>query len=273
MSRVERDAREATGSGGGHGGSGGPGETGFARRVAAAFAMGLREYARTPVLLALLVFLPAYFVGLLVYLLPESSVPIEAAGAETVVVQSAELYGILLVPLTSALVGGIAGLFLMLNARDADGRLVVAGYRPSQLLLARVGLLAVAAGVAVGVSLVVLSVEVVPERLGWFVAASVLAGLTYGLFGALAGLALSRLAGVYFLLFAPMVDVFFFQNPMVSDAHWLAACLPGRFVTEAAVDAGFSASVSLEPLGWAVAYLVGVGVVTGVAYYRSMRLG
>ncbi|WP_435181668.1 ABC transporter permease [Halorussus sp. AFM4] len=271
MSRI--DAGAPAGDGGAPRDGGDRPGLGFARRVAAAFEMGLREYARTPVLLALLVFLPAYFVGVLVYLLPASPVPVAVAGEGTVAVPSSELYGILLVPLLCALVGGIAGLFLMLNARDADGRLVVAGYRPAQLLVARVGLLAVAAGVAAGVSLGVLSVEVVPERLGWFVAASVLAGLTYGLVGALAGLALSRLAGVYLLLFAPMVDVFFFQNPMVGDPHWLASYLPGHFATEVAVDAGFSASVSLEPLGWAVAYLLAVGAAAGVAYYRSMRSG
>lgn len=268
MSRVERG--DAGGAPDPRDGGDRPG-AGFASRVAAAFEMGLREYARTPVLLALVVFLPAYFAGILVFLLPESSVPIEVAGEGTVAVPSSELYGVLLVPLMSALVGGVAGLFLLLNARDADGRLVVAGYRPIQLLLARVGLLAVAAAAAAGVSLGVLAVEVVPERLGWFVAASVVAGLTYGLVGALAGLALSRLAGVYLLLFAPMVDVFFFQNPMVRDPHWLAAYLPGHFATEAAVDAGFSATASLEPLGRALAYLVAVGAVAAVAYYRSMR--
>lgn len=241
--------------------------------VATAFEMGLREYARTPVLLALLVFLPAYFVGVLVFLLPDSAVPVEVAGRGTVALPSSQLYGILLVPLVCSLVGGIAGLFSMLTARDTDGRLAVAGYRPAQLLLARVGLLAVAGAVAAGVSLAVLSVEVVPQRLGWFAVASVLAGLTYGLVGALAGLVLSRLAGVYLLLFAPMVDVFFFQNPMVSDPHWFASYLPGHYVTEVAVDAGFSASVALEPLGWAILYLGVMGVVTASAYYRTMRLG
>ncbi|NEU58147.1 ABC transporter permease [Halorussus sp. MSC15.2] len=241
--------------------------------TATAFEMGLREYARTPVLLALLVFLPAYFVGVLVFLLPDSPVPVEVAGRGTVTLPSSQLYGILLVPLMCALVGGIAGLFLMLTARDADGRLAVAGYRPAQLLFARVGLLAVAAAVAAAVSLAVLSVEVVPDRLGWFAVASVLAGLTYGLVGALAGLVLSRLAGVYLLLFAPMVDVFFFQNPIVSDPHWLASSLPGHYATAVAVDAGLSASVAFEPLGRAVLYLGAVSVVTAVAYYRTIRLG
>lgn len=246
---------------------------GFGGRAAAAFETGLREYARTPVLLALLVFLPAYFVGVLVYLLPESTVPIGVPGSGTLTVPSTQAYGVLLVPMMAAFVGGLAGLFLMLTARDADSRLVVAGYRPAELLVARFGLLVGAALVAVTVSLAALSVAVVPESPGWYVAASVVAGLLYGLVGTLAGLVLSRLAGVYLVLFVPMIDLFFFQNPLVRDAHWLAGYLPGSAVAEVAVDAGFSASVALDPLRSTAAYLGVLGVVTAAAYYRSMQVG
>lgn len=244
-----------------------------AQRVVTAVEMGLREYARTPVLLALLVFLPAYFVGILVYLLPASSVPVVVPESGTVTVTSTEAYGVLLVPMMAALVGGLAGLFLTLTARDADGRLVVAGYRPAELLAARFALLVGAALVACGVSLAALSFEVVPESPAWYVAASVLAGVLYGVVGTLAGLVFSRLAGVYLVLFVPMIDLFFFQNPMVKDPHWLAGYLPGDAVVEVAVDAGFSGSVALDPLGRAAAYLVVATAFATVAYYRSMRLG
>lgn len=239
-------------------------------RAATAFEMGLREYARTPVLLGLLVFLPAYFVGVLVYLLPETTVPLDVPGAGTFTASSAALYGILLVPMLCGLVGGLAGLFSMLTARDADSRLVAAGYRPVAIFAGRVGLLALAGLVSAAVSLAALSIETVPESLGWFVAASVVAALTYGMVGTLAGLVVSRLAGVYLMLFVPTIDVFFFQNPLVADAHWLAAYLPGHYATKVATDAGFSASVALEPLGRAVAYLAVLTALTAGAYYRTV---
>ena len=123
--------------------------------------------------------------------------------------------------------------------------------------------------VASAVSLAALSIRTVPESLGWFVAASVVAAsvvaaFTYGMIGALAGLVLSRLAVVYVMLFGPMIDVFFFRNPLVTDTHWMAAYLPGHYVTEVAVDAGFSGSVALEALAAAL---------TALASYRSVRVG
>jgi len=232
--------------------------------------MGLREYARTPVLLALLLFLPAYFVGVFVYVLPTSSVPIYVPGSGRLTVQTVEIYGALLVPLMGALIGGIAGLFVMLSATDADARLSIAGVGPVSLLAARFTLVAVAGLIAVGVSLAVLATTFVPEALVPFVLASVVVGVTYGLLGTLAGLVVSRLAGVYLMLIAPMLDVFFFQNPMIEDAHWLATYLPGNFPTEIAVDAAFSGSVEWGPFGPALGWLAVAGGLAAVAYYRAL---
>lgn len=244
-----------------------------ARRLGTTVEMGLREYARTPVLVAMLVLLPAYLVAVLVYLLPSSPVPVHVPGSGRVAVETVRVYGVLLVPTMAGLVGGLAGVFVMLSARDADGRLVVAGARPAELVVARYVLVGVAGLVATGVTMTVLSVAVVPERPGPFVVASVLAALTYGLLGTVAGLAVGRLAGVYLALLAPMVDVFFFQNPIVADPHWLARYLPGHHLAELAVDAGLSETVALEPLGWALAYLAVVGVLATAALYRSLGSG
>lgn len=247
--------------------------SGATRRLRATVGMGLREHARTPVLVALLVLLPAYFVGVFVHLLPSSTLPVVVPGSGRTTVETVAVYGVLLVPTMAALVGGLAGLFAMLAARDADVRLVVAGARPAELVVARYVLVAVAGLVATGVSLGVLSVAVVPERPAWFVAASVVAALSYGLVGTLAGLVAGRLTGVYLVVFAPMVDLLFFQNPLVEEAHWLARFLPGHRVARVAVDAGLSATVDPAPLGWALAYLAVVGVVATAAVYRSLGSG
>jgi ABC-2 type transport system permease protein len=240
-------------------------------RVGRAFEMGLREYARTPVLLALLLFLPVYFVGVFVFLLPASEMPVTVPGEGERLIATAELYGVLLVPLLAGLIGGIAGMFLMQAARDADARLVLAGYRPVQVIVARVGLLALAGVVATAVALAVLSIEYVPESLGVLVAASILAGLIYGLVGVLVGLVLGRLAGVYTMLFVPMLDVFFLQNPTTETELWIAPYFPGHAVTEIAVDAGFSTDVALTPFLEGLAMLAVVGALAVAAFYRTTR--
>lgn len=239
-------------------------------RTAVAVEMGLREYARTPVLLALLVFLPAYFVGIFVYVIPSSQVPVHVPGDGLLLVETVELFGILLVPLVAGLIGGLAGLFSMLTGSETDARLVAAGFDPWQFLLARYALVLVAGLVATGVALAVLSVETLPDRLDWYLAAAALLALTYGLLGALASLVVSRLAGVYAILVVPMIDVGFFQNPMIDDPHWIAAYLPGHYATALAVDAGLSETVSTDPLWGALASLSLVVVLTTAAYYRSL---
>jgi hypothetical protein len=234
--------------------------------------MGLREYARTPVLLALLTVMPVYFVGVFTVLLPASDIPVTVPGEGRQVLPVADVYGVLLVPLIAGLIGGIAGLFLMQAAREADARLVLAGYRARQVVLARFGLLAVASALATAVSLGVLAPSFVPERPLAVAAAGVLAGLTYGLVGMLVGLLAGKLAGVYAMLFVPMLDVFFLQNPTASDSAAVASFLPGDAVVELALDAGFSADVALHPLGRGLALLAVVVALAAGAFYRTARV-
>lgn len=239
--------------------------------VLAAFVGGLREYRRTPVLLALFVFLPAYLIGAFTRLIPSNTAPLAVPGDGTTMVEMANLYAVFMVPLVGALVGALAGVFLMQTARDADARLVVAGARPVEVLAARFGLLAVVGALVTAVSLATAATVYAPERPLLVGAATLLAALVYGLLGALAGLVVDRLAGVYLALFGTMLDLFIVQNPL-ADAPDYARFLPGHAPVELAVDAGFSTSVALSTLGEGVVYLLAVGVVTALALYRSMRV-
>jgi ABC-2 type transport system permease protein len=241
-------------------------------RLATLVETGLREYVRTPVLIGLLLFLPAYFEGFLLFVLPSESLPVAIPGGERAVVEMAHLYGVLLVPMMAGLVGGLAGLFVTLTARDADARLLAAGYRPAELVGARYLLVAVAGLVSTAVSLGILAVAYVPEHLGWFVVAALVAALTYGMVGTVAGLVVGRLAGVYLVLVTPMIDLLFFQNPTVADPAWIAAYLPGRFAADLAVAAGFGDAVDLGFVGWEAASLpLALVAATTAFYWRVVR--
>ncbi|MFB6163193.1 MAG: hypothetical protein ABEJ86_07140 [Halococcoides sp.] len=235
-------------------------------RVRETLAMGLREYARTPVLVGLLVVLPAYFVGVFVLIAPDTTVPLTIDGTRTTATLIA-IYGALLVPTVGALIGGIAGLFVTLSATEADRRLTIAGLDPVELLAARFSLVAAAGALGVAVATGVLAVTVVPADPAAFVLAGVLCAVIYGLLGTLAGLVVGRLAGVYLMLLAPMMDIVFFQNPMVEDAHWVASVLPGRFVADLAIDAAIGGSIALDPLGPAILECGAIGVLAAFAYY------
>jgi ABC-2 type transport system permease protein len=240
-------------------------------RTRTTFEMGLREYARTPVLLALLVFLPAYVILFFTWAVPERTVPVDVPGAGLVPVGLKPTVAALMTPMVAALIGGIAGLFLMQSARDVDSRLVVVGAAPRTILFARFGLLGFATLLASAVAVTVMSLTYVPDQLVPFVAATVVSGLTYGAIGILVGLVLNRLAGIYVMMFGPFLDIFLAQSPLSEGAPAVAPYLPGHYTVEMAFDAAFTAGVDLATLAGGLAYLAVVAALAWVAFFRSLR--
>lgn len=236
------------------------------------FESGLREYVRTPVLLALLVFLPAYFILVFTLVMPDNTVPVDVAGEGIMAIGLPSLTSVLMAPMATALVGGVAGLFMMQSARKVDSRLSLVGATAREILLARVGLLTIAAGVASLVSLGVLLTTHVPERVGWFLVGTVMIGLMYGGFGVLIGLVLNQLAGIYLLMFGPLLDIFLAQSPLAEESLAVATYLPAHFPMKLVFDAAFTTGVDLSNLGWGLAYLLFIALLVGVAFARTLRV-
>lgn len=238
-------------------------------RVGTALRMGVTELRRTPLLLALLVMGPAYVIYVFTLVAPDGPAMVHL-GEETVRTTLPKAFPAFTTPMTAALLTGIAGLFLMQTAETADARLVVAGYRASQVVLARLGLLVGVALVATGVSVGVMLTAFQPERLGWFVVGTALTALTYGMVGLLVGVLLNRLLGVYLILFGSMIDLFIFQNPLATDQPAMGAALPGHYPLRLAIEAGFTGTIALGDIGWALAYLTGLTGLAILAFYREM---
>jgi ABC-2 type transport system permease protein len=241
-------------------------------RVGTAVRAGAREYARTPVLLALFAFLPAYAVGLFSFVAPENTIEVNTGG-EVVSASLPAVVASLMAPMSAALVAGIAGLFLMRSSRGADGRLVLAGYRAREVVLARIGLLAGVVALASVASQLILQLLHPPEAPVAFFAATVVVALIYGTVGALTGVLFERLAGVYLLLFLPLVDLFLFQNPLATDRPALATYLPSHFPMEAAIEGALGGAIATNALGLGAAYLTLLGAVVIVAFYRATAVG
>jgi hypothetical protein len=237
-------------------------------RVTTAVVAGSREFRRTPVLLALLFVLPAYFIGAFVTLVPDRTVPLTVSG-DTIRTEMAGFAAAFITPVTVAVLAGIVGLFLMQSSQAADDRLRLAGYRARDLLVARFGLLAIGTLVVTAASLAVALPAFTPELLGWFVAATLLVGLTYGVLGVAVGVVLDRLPGVYVMLFAPMVDVLMFQNPLATDSPGWTTLLPGHFATNVVFDAAFTTTVTLTDIAAAVGYVAVCLLVGALALYRA----
>jgi hypothetical protein len=240
-------------------------------RVGTALRNGATELRRTPLLLTLLVVAPAYVIYVFTLAAPEGQAFVHVNG-EVIQTTLPEAFPAFTTPMTAALLAGITGLFLMQTAASADGRLVVAGYRAHQVVLARLGLLVGVAAVATAVSMGVMLTAFTPEHLAWFALGTGLTALVYGMVGVLAGVVLDRLAGVYLILFGSMIDLFVFQNPLATDPPDAAILLPGHYPLQVVMMAGFTDSVTLEPLAWTLAYLAVVTGLATVAFFRKMRV-
>lgn len=237
-------------------------------RIQTAFQTGIKEYTRTPALLGLFLFLPAYAVGLFSWVTPGDQLRI-TIGGETIQATMDAVIATVMAPMSAALITGIAGLFLMRSSRGADGRLVLAGYRAREVVFARIALLA---GVAVLSSVTAVGVLWYfhpPASLIWLAMATVLVALLYGAVGSLAGVVLDRLPGVYLLLFMPLVDLFLFQNPLATDTPSMAILLPSHFPMDAAVTAALTGTVAVTDLGGGMAYLGLLTVLVVAAFYRA----
>jgi hypothetical protein len=240
-------------------------------RVGAALRSGATELRRTPLLLALLVFAPAYVIYLFTLVAPEGTATVHL-GDEIVRTPLAEAFPAFTTPMTAALLSGITGLFLMHSSAVADSRLVVAGYRAHQVVLARLGLLLCVGAVATGVSVSVMLTAFSPEHLGWFVVGTGLTALVYGMVGVLAGVLLSRITGVYLILFGSMIDLFIFQNPLATDPPTAAQLLPGHYPLRIVMEAGFTGTVEIASISRTLLYLSILTAIATGAFYREMNV-
>ena len=238
------------------------------RRTATAIEMSLREFARTPVLLALLAFLPAYMIGVFVWLVPDTTIPLTIDGT-TVTAEMSAFAAAFMTPVTVAVLSGIVGLFLMHTSKLADSRLRLSGYRARELVTARVGLLTTGSVVVTGAALAVALLVFTPNNVAAFAGAAVLVGVTYGILGVIVGIAIDRLPGVYIMLFTPMVDILMFQNPLATDSPTWTTALPGHFATNALMSAAFTSGSGLEEFLAAGAYVLVLLAIGVVVFYRA----
>lgn len=240
-------------------------------RVLAALRSGLDELKRTPLLVGLLVAGPAYVIYFFTLFAPEGPAIVHL-GDETFRTTLPEAFPAFTTPMTAALIAGIAGLFLMKTASSADSRLVVAGYKTYQVILARLGLVGGIALIASGVSIGIMLTAFQPELLLWFIAGTTLTALIYGMIGLIMGILLNRLIGIYIILFGTMIDLFVFQNPLAVETPVLARILPGHYPLQLVMEAGFKGGISLGDLGYSLGYL-GLLTLLGIfGFYRATEL-
>ncbi|HEX6310893.1 MAG TPA: ABC transporter permease [Acidimicrobiia bacterium] len=211
-------------------------------RTATATRMAFRDQVRRPLLVILLVIVPAYVITRSIADTEATPRRITLPGGDEITTTMRDLHGAVMAGTTIAFVAALVGVFVMQSALAGDRRLVVAGYRAGETIAARVIVVAAATLVVVATSAAITALYFTPASWGPLLAALVLTGVIYAAIGALVGAVLDRLAATYLMLFVVMTDLGVVQNPMFGDGRpdgW-AVLLPGYGPARMMVDGGFS---------------------------------
>jgi hypothetical protein len=241
-------------------------------RALTATSMALRDQLRRPLVLILLVLVPAYVITRSIAETLPTPRTIGLPQGVTVTTTMKELHGAGMGGLAIAFCAAVVGVFVMQSALQGDRRLVVAGYRPGETLIARLVVLGTATALVVTVAAVTTAANFTPATWAPFLAALILLGLIFGLIGALAGAVLDRLAATYLMLFLVMVDVGVVQTPMFHETPGRLAWLlpsygPSRVMYDGAFSETFHATGALViGLSW----LAALGIVVCVVLRRAV---
>ena len=225
-------------------------------RTRVATTMAFRDQLRRPLLLVLLIVIPAYVITRSVAETLATPRTIGLPDGVTVTTTMKQLHGAGMGGIAIAFVAALLGVFLMQSALDGDRRLVVAGFRPVETVLARLLVLLAGTSLVVAVSAVVTALNFTPASWVPLIVSMLLLGLNYGAIGALAGALLGKLAATYLMLFLVMTDLGVVQTPMFhATPPDGAVLLPGYGPSRVMYDGGFSTtfhatSELLLSLGW-----------------------
>ena len=236
-------------------------------RARTATEMAFRDQLRRPLVLILLVIVPAYIITRSIAETLATPRMIDLPGGVEVTTTMRDLHGAGMGGLVVAFVVALVGVFVMQSALEGDRRLVLAGYRPGETVIARLLVLGSATALVVAVTAVVTALNFTAASWLPMIAALALIGMIYGAIGALAGAVLDKLAATYLILFLVMTDLGVVQSPMFhTEPGSLAWLLPGygpsRLMYEGAFSRSFHAGGELAlSLVWLAALSVAVYLV------------
>ncbi len=247
------------------------------KRIATATRLGFREQARRPLLIALLIVVPFFFITRAIAQTSPLPRRISLPGGSQILTTMRDIHGVTMAAVTVAFLAGLCGAFIVSSARQADRRLIVAGFRPLEALIPRFAVLGAFTLVVVGVSVAVTALNFTPRSWAALTVGTLLVGLTYGCIGAIAGSLLGQLGATYLSLFAAMLGQGVLQSPMFGDGtpRGAARYLPDYGATRIVVGGGFSSSFHAWgelalALGWLLVLLaVTIGVLRKLVRTRT----
>lgn len=219
-----------------------------ARHLGIGVSANIRQFAREPVNVALVVLIPLVVIEL--YAATMAAIP-DLPFIQGDPITSGRIHGALF---STAFLAGLVGLFQEISAHRADTRLIRCGFPRPTLLAARLTTILIVIVVAGAVSLGVVWRVTDPADVALAIGALVLAGLTYGLLGILVGAVLRReLEGSLVLVFLADVDTGLTTG--VAGDSWVLSLVPLHHAG-ALFEAGMLGGDATGHLAPASAYVV-----------------
>jgi hypothetical protein len=215
--------------------------------IATGALMTVRELLRNRVVLIMLFVIPSVFYTLVALTTPDRPIAFKLASVseDTFVSVSQKSESLIFIGL--AAVGFLTSFVAMTLIRrdvDVNRRLVVCGYRPSELVVSK---LAVLVGVVLVVALFVSTALLIffrPEHFALTAVGLILVGWVYGAYGLLVGALFRReLEAVLFIALLANIDAGWLQNPIYyADAQntEIIRALPAYFPSQVSMVAAFS---------------------------------
>jgi hypothetical protein len=243
-----------------------------------AVTMTARELLRSRLVLILLLVIPSVFYTIVALTTTDRLIAFKlAAISQQPLIQVSERSESL-VFIGTAVTGLLASylaLGLMQKQSEVNRRLVLCGYRPSELIVSK---LAVLLGVIVLVGLYVgglLPIFFRPQRLALTVMGFALVGFVYGSYGLLVGALFRReLEGILFIVLLANIDAGWLQNPVYyagAQNQFIIRALPAYFPSQLGMIGAFTRHALTRPLVCSLCYGLVLLLVAFVVYFARMR--
>ena len=164
---------------------------------------------------------------------------------------------------------------LVHKRKDVDARLVLAGYRPREVLLAKLAVLLVLVALLAVYETAVIRPWLVPKHVDRVGLGLLLGGLTYGCLGFLIGaLVKQELEGIFLIVLLTNVDVGWLQNPIYfahSQRRALIEHLPAYGPTQIAVTGALFDDAPMDVFGRSLLYLAVVAALSTLIFGIRIR--
>lgn len=203
--------------------------------------------------------------------MPDYTIFLEIIGEETCM---GDVYLMSFTPVTASLVTALFGLFIMIEAKDTNRRLLIAGSTRFQITISRFWMILLVSILVSAISIGMMLISFTPEDVIMFFLVTMLISLIYGNIGMIAGTLLSKLSGVYAMMILVTLDAGVFQNPifMQEEPAWWMRILPAYHPMELANEIAFLGEIQqTSSLMYTVVILIILLTLATAAFYLNSK--